>query len=67
MYESKLGTQKERESTRIASAKLRRPILPRVEERIVQKKKRKEYLDNYQYHISLFHHKIYYYLLLQYF
>ena len=50
MYESKLGTQKERESTRIASAKLRRPILPRVEERIVQKKKRKEYLDNYQYH-----------------
>jgi hypothetical protein len=50
MYESKLGTEKERDTTRIASAKLRRPILPRVEERIVQKKKRKEYLDNYQYH-----------------
>ena len=50
MYESKLGTEKERDTTRIAKAKLRRPILPRVEERIIQKKKRKEYLDNYQYH-----------------
>ena len=50
MYESKLGTEKERDTTRVAGKKLRRPILPRVEERIVQKKKRKEYLDNYQYH-----------------
>ena len=50
MYESKLGTEKERDTTRIGKAKLRRPILPRIEERIVQKKKRKEYLDNYQYH-----------------
>jgi hypothetical protein len=50
MYESKLGTEKERDTTRIASAKLRRPILPRIEEKIIIKKKRKEYLDNYQYH-----------------
>ncbi len=49
MYESKLGTEKETDYTKIA-AKKKREIQPRVEDRIVQKRKRKEYLDNYQYH-----------------
>ena len=49
MYESKLGTEKERDMTKIGSTKIRNPQ-PRQEERIIQKKKRKEYLDNYQYH-----------------
>ena len=49
MYESKLGTEKERDMTKIGSVGLRKPQ-PRQEERIIQKKKRKEYLDNYQYH-----------------
>ena len=49
MYESKLGTEKERDMTKIGSYGLRQPQ-PRQEERIIQKKKRKEYLDNYQYH-----------------
>ncbi len=49
MYESKLGTEKERDMTKIGSTNLRKPQ-PRQEERIIQKKKRKEYLDNYQYH-----------------
>ena len=49
MYESKLGTEKERDMTKIAAKKMRKPQ-PRVEERIVMKRKRKEYLDNYQYH-----------------
>ena len=49
MYESKLGTEKERDMTKIGKVGLRKPQ-PRQEERIIQKKKRKEYLDNYQYH-----------------
>ena len=49
MYESKLGTEKETDYTKIAAKKIR-AVKPRVEERIVQKRKRKEYLDNYQYH-----------------
>ena len=49
MYESKLGTEKERDMTKIGSIGLRKPQ-PRQEEKIIQKKKRKEYLDNYQYH-----------------
>ena len=49
MYESKLGTEKERDMTKIGSVGLRKPQ-PRQEEKIIQKKKRKEYLDNYQYH-----------------
>lgn len=49
MYESKIGTEKETDYTKIAAKKLRAPK-PRVEERIVQQRKRREYLDNYQYH-----------------
>ena len=50
MFESKLGTEKETDMTKIAGAKKLRAIEPRQEEKIIQKKKRKEYLDNYQYH-----------------
>ena len=56
MYESKLGTEKNTEITKIAGPKPKkapRPVrtpAPRVEERIIQTKKRHEYLDNYQYH-----------------
>ena len=49
MYESKQGTEKERDMTKIGSTHLRQPQ-PRQEEKIIQKNKRKEYLDNYQYH-----------------
>jgi len=49
MYESKLGTEKETDYTKIAAKKMRAPK-PRVEEKIVQQRKVKEYLDNYQYH-----------------
>ena len=57
MYESKLGTEKSTEIKKIEAPKPKksRPIrtpAPRVEEKIVIKKKRKEYLDNYQYHES---------------
>ena len=51
MYESILGTEKERDTTKITATKMRKPR-PRVVERIVLKKKRKEILDNYQYHES---------------
>jgi hypothetical protein len=50
MFESKLGTEKETDMTKIAGAKKLRAVEPRQEEKIVQTKKRKEYLDNYQYH-----------------
>jgi hypothetical protein len=54
MYESKLGTEKNtqitREEKKIQKPKPVRTPAPRVEERIVQTKKKKEYLDNYQYH-----------------
>ena len=58
MYESKLGTEKNTEITQIAAPKpapkpkpkpVREPS-PRVEEKIVVTKKKREYLDNYQYH-----------------
>jgi len=49
MYESKLGTEKKTDYTKIAAKKMRAPK-PRVEEKIVQQRKVKEYLDNYQYH-----------------
>ena len=49
-FESKLGTEKETDLTKIAGAKRERAIEPRQEERIIQKRKKKEYLDNYQYH-----------------
>ena len=50
MFESKLGTEKETDLTKIAGAKKKREVEPRNEEKIIQTKKRKEYLDNYQYH-----------------
>lgn len=59
MYESKLGTEKNTEITQIAAPpkptpkpkpKPVREPEPRVEEKIVITKKKREYLDNYQYH-----------------
>ena len=53
MYESKLGTEKEKDLLKVAGAKKKnqpRPPRPKVEETIISKVKRKEYLDNYQYH-----------------
>ena len=55
MYEAKLGNEKTTDITKIdAPKKKEKPVLrapePRVEEKIVQTKKKKEYLDNYQYH-----------------
>ena len=47
-FESKLGTERDLDLRRIAGPQ-RRAIEPRVEEKIVMKKKKKEYLDNYQY------------------
>ena len=55
LYESKLGTEKEKDLRKIEEAPKPKPKpkpvpRPRVEEKIIQKKKRLEYLDNYQYH-----------------
>lgn len=55
LYESKLGTEREKDLRKIEEAPKPKPKpkpVPRqrVEERIIQKKKIKEYLDNYQYH-----------------
>ena len=55
MYESKLGTEKEKNLQKIHEAPKPKPKpkvepKPRVEEKIIQKKKKVEYLDNYQYH-----------------
>ena len=55
MYEAKLGTETTTDITKIdAPKKKEKPILrapePRIEEKIVQTKKKKENLDNYQYH-----------------
>ena len=56
MYEAKLGTETTTDITKIDAPrpkmkpKTPRPPEPRMEERIVIKKKRKEYVDNYQYH-----------------
>ena len=55
LYESKLGTEKEKNLQKIEEAPKPKPkpkpvAKPRVEEKIIQKKKRIEYLDNYQYH-----------------
>jgi hypothetical protein len=55
MYESKLGTEREKNLQKIEDAPKQKPKpkpappKPRVEEKIVQKKKKVEYLDNYQY------------------
>lgn len=50
MFESKLGTERDTDKHKIEGAKNLRAIQPRQEEKIIQKKKKKEYLDNYQYH-----------------
>lgn len=58
MYESKLGTERMTNLTKIEEAKLSKPKpkpapippRPRQEEKIIQTKKKVEYLDNYQYH-----------------
>ena len=55
MYEAKLGTETTTDITKIdAPKKKEKPVLrapePRMEEKIIQTKKKKEYLDNYQYH-----------------
>ena len=49
MFESKLGTEKDVDFTKISGPKAPVQIQPRNEERIVQKAKNIEYLDNYQY------------------
>ena len=51
MYESKLGTEKETDLTQIKAPPKPKKVepKPRVEEKVVVKKKRIEYLDNYQY------------------
>ena len=49
-FESKLGTERATDTTKIGGPTRHRDIEPRVEERIIQKRKKKEYLDNYQYH-----------------
>ena len=50
MFESKLGTEKERDMHKIEGARLKGKPGERQEEKIILTKKRKEYLDNYQYH-----------------
>ena len=45
MYKSKLGTEKTQNLTMLQPA-----VKPRKDEKIVQTKKKVEYLDNYQYH-----------------
>ena len=55
MYEAKLGTETTTDITKIDAPmkKEKKPVRepePRMEEKIVQTKKKKEYLDNYQYH-----------------
>ena len=53
MYESKLMTEKNTQITELKKKKkpVRQPS-PRIEEKIYIQKKRKDYLDNYQYHES---------------
>lgn len=48
MYESKTGTEKETDLQRIKGKQMAAPK-PRVEETVILKRKKKEYLDNYQY------------------
>ena len=49
MFESKLGTERDTDITKIGGPD-RKTVNPRTEERIVQRRKKKEYLDNFQYH-----------------
>ena len=52
MYESKLGTETDRDLLKLQGAKKNkpRPKPQNIEETIISKYKRKEYLDNFQYH-----------------
>ena len=52
MYESKLGTEKEKNMQILKEIKKPKPkpVEPRKEEKILIKKKQLQYLDNYQYH-----------------
>ena len=50
MFESKLGTERDRDLHKIEGARKAGQPKERVEEKILTTKKRKEYLDNYQYH-----------------
>jgi hypothetical protein len=47
-FESKLGTERNTDIRKIKGPTLR-AVEPRVEEKIIMKKKKKEYLDNFQY------------------
>ena len=54
LYESKLGTEKEKNLQKLADAPKPKPkpvpvARPRIEDKIIKTKKRLEYLDNYQY------------------
>ena len=49
LYESKLSTEKNTQITEVKKKPVRQPS-QRNEEKITIRKKRKEYLDNYQYH-----------------
>ena len=50
MFESKLGTETDRDLHKIEGARKTGKPKDRIEEKIIITKKRKEYLDNYQYH-----------------
>ena len=49
MYESKIATETETEKKTISAPKPKLEPRPRVEEKIIQKRKKVEYLDNFQY------------------
>ena len=49
MFESKLGTERKRDLLKIGNAN-KAQAKERIQEKIIIKKKKKEYLDNYQYH-----------------
>lgn len=49
MYESKQGTEKDVDYLKLAAAKKKAPP-KKVQETIISKHKKKEYLDNFQYH-----------------
>ena len=49
MFESKIGTEIEKDKMKIANSKPKPEIRPRVEEKIISQRRHKEYLDNYQY------------------
>ena len=50
MYESKTGTEKDVDLLKLQGAKKKAPPRPKIEETIISKHKKKEYLDNFQYH-----------------